>query len=209
MPNMSGTATTEHDRPPTATERTAQTEAAAVVSEEDRLVNAILDDQQKEIFGKLSPELRTQLRDGAHALARFGASAAMIKKGKEAAQNRWLLLIKQAEAEAGVTSIPFQDPNTGDLLFAYRRADPTLSVDPAELRVNLAEYHEMELKGEEEDRATYVSDIMGRVLKPEAIDNEKFRTLVTAGVIPKDLAAASSEVGEKSAWVAFEKPKPG
>lgn len=147
-------------------------------------------------------EMRAEVKN----LRRIDAELKVLEDRKTAAKASWLQLQKfAAAAGTPVASLPFYDPIDHIPMFAYRRADPVTVVNARDLREALAEYHEMVMKGPEDERATYVTDIMGQVLKPEAIDLAEFRKLVAKGVIKNEVAAACTTITDKAAYVAFSK----
>lgn len=125
-----------------------------------------------------------------------------LTKAKKDSVAETLKLLEKAE----LATVPFMDPVDGKPLFAYVRRDEILTVDMSDLRESLYEYFKMRLNQEEDDARVHTLDIIGQVIKPEAASNDVFRKLVENGTIPMEVAAASSTLDHKAAYVAFKKP---
>lgn len=160
-----------------------------------------------EALAKVPSDIVEDMRNEARYLLELKANEDEIKRKRKISTDEWMRLYEKAKAAGGVETIPMLHPITGKPVFAYRRADDMLFVNPHDLRESLFEYFKMEKHEEDDVAVRSMQDIIEQVMKPEAADNDVFRDLCEKGTIPIEVAAASSTITPKSAYVAFKKPE--
>lgn len=170
--------------------------------EEDLAFAPLLDEAQKAALATVDDRTRAKLRDLSRAIRNCNTQSGDLKNRRSDLTREWLGLFNQTKLGA----VPCVDPVTREPLLAYVRSDEMMFVDPTDLREFLDEHYRVTLGEDAELAATHVLDIMGQVLKPEAIDNAKFKALVANGTIDGQVAAACTTISNKEPYVAFGKP---